>query len=125
MFVPLGEETEYYLPAGQWTSFFNPARKLTGPLWVKEHVLLDEIPVWVRAGTVLLLGPQDIGRPDYDYTQGLEVRAYGLQDGDVVDVDVPLGKGTEVVGTVSVSRKKEGVEVDVKGPIQVASKVAY
>lgn len=121
----MSEETEYYLPPGEWTSFFHPTRKLTGPLWVKEHVPIDEIPVWVRAGTVLLLGPQGIGRPDYNYAEDLEVRAYGLQDGDVVSVDVPLGKGTEVVGTVSVTRKKEEVEVDVKGPIQVASKVAY
>ncbi|KAJ3515567.1 hypothetical protein NLJ89_g1674 [Agrocybe chaxingu] len=34
VFVPLNEETEYYLPAGRWTSFFHPERTIDGPKWV-------------------------------------------------------------------------------------------
>ncbi len=44
VFVDDKEETEYYIPAGRWTSFFDSARAVDGPAWVKEKVALDEIP---------------------------------------------------------------------------------
>ena len=77
VFVPLGETSEYYLPQGRWTSFFHPERTLVGPTWVKEVVPIDEIPVWVRPGSVLCLGPSNMGRPDYNLSQDLEVQVYG------------------------------------------------
>jgi alpha-glucosidase (family GH31 glycosyl hydrolase) len=114
VFVPLGEEHEYYLPAGKWTNFWNSTRIIQGPIWVKEHVPINEIPVWVREGSVLLLGPAGIGKPDYDYTQNLEVRVYGFDAAgkESVEVDVPSGKGVEVVGKVRVGKggKVEVVE---------------
>ncbi|KDR73473.1 hypothetical protein GALMADRAFT_251161 [Galerina marginata CBS 339.88] len=120
VFVPLEEEAEYYIPAGRWTSFFHPERTIDGPQWVREHVPIDEIPVWVRPGTVLALGPKNVGRPDYDYTQGLEVRAYGLREGSPpVEVDVPVGKGTKLAGKIRVRRTGEGVEVDADKGLQV------
>ena len=36
VFVPEGEESEYYLPPGRWTSFFHPTRTIEGPLRAKE-----------------------------------------------------------------------------------------
>lgn len=56
VFVSADEETEYYLPAGRWTSFYNPQRVVQGPTWIKEKVALDDIPLWVRQGSVVLLG---------------------------------------------------------------------
>lgn len=115
MFVPLGEKTEYYIPAGIWTSFFHPERTLKGPLWVREHVPIDEIPVWVRPGSVLVLGPETTGRPDYDYTKGLEVRAYQLEeDGPAVIVNIPSGKGVAIAGKISVKRVKGSADVSVE-----------
>ena len=73
VFVPDGEESEYYLPAGRWTSFFHPERTLVGPPWVKEVVPMDEIPVWVRPGSVLALGPAGTGRPDYEYAKSVSL----------------------------------------------------
>jgi len=121
IFVPVDEDAEYYLPAGRWTSFFHPERTVTGPKWVKERVPIDEIPVWVRPGSVLLLGPEGIGRPDYDYTQRLEVRAYGLEDGAKVTVDVPVGKGTDLAGQIKVQRVNGALSVEVDGGPQVAN----
>jgi alpha-glucosidase (family GH31 glycosyl hydrolase) len=40
VFVVAEEETEYYIPAGRWTSFFHPERTVQGPLWIKEIVRL-------------------------------------------------------------------------------------
>ncbi|EPT05875.1 hypothetical protein FOMPIDRAFT_41842 [Fomitopsis schrenkii] len=113
VFVPEGEDTEYYVPAGRWTSFFRPQRTIDGPRWVQEVVPLAEIPVYVRPGTLLCLGPAGTGRPDYDYSRGVEVRVYELADGHVVHADVPIGKGLDVAGTVRAERRGNEVIVNV------------
>nr|GAT61247.1 glycoside hydrolase family 31 protein [Mycena chlorophos] len=106
VFVDQNEESEYYIPAGVWTSFFHPEHTVQGPVWVKEIVPLDEIPVWVRPGSVLALGPEKTGRPDYDYTQGLEVRVYRLAEGQVVETNI-AGAGSASVARIR-TEKKEG-----------------
>lgn len=113
VFVPVGEELEYYLPAGRWTSFFHPEQVLTGPLWVKEAVALDEIPVWVRPSTVLCLGAEKTGRPDYELANGVEMRLYEVEEGCKINVNVPSGATGEVAGTVTVERRVGEVSVRV------------
>lgn len=110
VFVPLGEETEYYIPAGRWTAFFEPTRTIDGPKWVRECIPLDDIPVWVRPGTILALGPEGIGRPDYDYTKGLELRAYQVAD-ESVSVNIPVGKGVAIAGQAGLRSVSEGLEI--------------
>ncbi|KAI0060882.1 hypothetical protein BV25DRAFT_1806732 [Artomyces pyxidatus] len=122
VFVPEGEETEYYLPAGRWTSFFNPQRVVAGPVWVKEVVPLDEIPVWVRPGSVLVLGPAGMGRPDYALDSALDVQVYEIADGETVRADVPLGKGDAIAATLQAQREGDEVAVTiVAGSADVAS----
>jgi len=125
VFVPLGEEHEYYLPCGKWTYFWNPSRVVQGPIWIKEHVPISEIPVWVREGSVLLLGPAGIGRPDYDYTQNLEIRIYEFDAArkESVEVEVPAGKGIEVAAKIRVEKGGK-VEV-VGGSAEIASQVFF
>lgn len=109
---------------GTWTSFWDDTRIIQGPQWVRERVAIDVLPVWVRPGSVLLLGPKGTGRPDYDYTQNLEVRAYQLAEGAKVAVDLPLGKGTKLVGTITVVKEKGSREVKVEssaGDVHIAS----
>lgn len=113
VFVPDGEESEYYLPAGRWTSFFHPSRTLTGPVWVKEVVPIDEIPVWVRQGSVLCLGPSQVGRPDYGYAKDVEVHVYELNEGEAVQAEIPVGKGAAIAGTVEVVLQNGEVQVRV------------
>lgn len=60
-FVAPSELTEYYLPSGKWTSFYRPERVVEGPVWVKEKIALDDIPLWVREGTGSFLNGQKIG----------------------------------------------------------------
>ncbi|KAG6909440.1 hypothetical protein DXG01_000425 [Tephrocybe rancida] len=115
VFVPKEEEVEYYIPAGRWTSFFQPERAIQGPTWVKELVAIDDIPVWVRPGTVLLLGPQGTGRPDYDYTQGLEVQLYELAEGASYEANIARGKGAGIVGVVRAERTAGEIKVTVSG----------
>jgi len=126
VFVDDKEETEYYIPAGRWTSFFDSARAVDGPAWVKEKVALDEIPVWVRPGTVLLLGPAGVTKPDYELNTGLEVGVYEVGEAESIEVEVPTGKSTALAGTVRVDRKGLEVKVLVNGQgVDVASIMVY
>ncbi|KAI0670606.1 alpha-glucosidase [Trametes maxima] len=115
VFVPDGEESEYYLPAGRWTSFFHPSRTLTGPTWVKEVVPIDELSVWVRQGSILCVGPDNVGRPDYDYAKALEVRVFELDEGQVVQAEIPTGKLATIAGTVEATLKNGELFVRVVG----------
>ena len=122
VFVPDGEQSEYYLPAGRWTSFFHPSRTQTGPAWVKEVVPINEIPVWVRQGSVLCLGPSGVGRPDYDFAGAVEVRVYELEEGQAVQAEVPTGKGADIAGVVAAKLKDGVVTVSVaSGEVSLAS----
>ncbi|EIN07820.1 hypothetical protein PUNSTDRAFT_126725 [Punctularia strigosozonata HHB-11173 SS5] len=122
VFVPEGEESEYYLPAGRWTSFFHPERVVTGPTWVKEVVPLDDIPVWVRPNTILCLGPEHTGRPDYKLSEGLEARLYELEEGAKVEAVIPTGETGKVAGTVRAERKGAEIRVSVvDGEVGLAS----
>ncbi|PCH38356.1 glycoside hydrolase family 31 protein [Wolfiporia cocos MD-104 SS10] len=122
VFVPVGEDTEYYLPAGRWTSFFHPARTVQGPAWVQEAVPLDEIPVWVREGTLLCLGPSGVGRPDYELARGVEVQVYEIADGQTVRTEVPTGAGASIAGIVQAERRGEEVVVSVAaGSVELAA----
>jgi alpha-glucosidase (family GH31 glycosyl hydrolase) len=108
---------QFYLPAGKWTDLFTDEVH-AGPKWVtQENYPLDRIPAFVREGTVLVLGPQGIKIPDYEYGNvELEVRAYEIGDGEV-EVKVPSGKGGEWAGTIKV----QGGKVD-GGSLKVSLK---
>lgn len=122
VFVPVGEESEYYLPAGRWTAFFNPSRVQAGPTWIKEVVPIDQLPVWVRQGTVLALGPTGIGRPDYDFASAIDVHAYELEEGQIVQTEVPSGKGADIAGIVETKLQDGEVVVKVTdGEVELAS----
>ncbi|TDL25048.1 alpha-glucosidase [Rickenella mellea] len=126
VFVPEHEETEYYLPAGRWTSFYKPERFIDGPKWVKEIIAVDDIPLWVRAGSIIVLGPSGTKRPDYEYNKGVEIRIYELEDGHRVQADVPSGKGTDTAGTVLAERKGDKLEIQVvKGTVDLATVVFF
>ncbi|KAG6828671.1 hypothetical protein H0H92_007086 [Tricholoma furcatifolium] len=119
--VPKEEEVEYYVPAGRWTSFFHPERTLQGPTWVKEIVPIEDIPVWVRPETVLCLGPQGIDRPDYDYSQGIEVQLYELAEGKKYEANIPRGKDAEIVGVIRTERSAGEIKVTLDNSVEVGA----
>lgn len=121
VFVPENEFSEYYLPAGRWTSLFYKDRSIEGPKWMKEVVPLNDIPVWVKEGSVLLLGPGGAKRPDYKLNEGVEVELYGINDGFSNHVEVPSGKGTQVIGFISIQRIGREIRIQIQGNVQVTS----
>jgi alpha-D-xyloside xylohydrolase len=78
-------DVEFYLPAGKWTNWWDE-RTVTGPGWRKEKHGFGTLPLYVREGTVLVLG-QEQGQSgdgfDHDwFKQGGEVRLYEVKPGD-------------------------------------------
>ncbi|KAN0075215.1 glycoside hydrolase family 31 protein [Tylopilus felleus] len=112
VFVPKEEETEYYIPAGRWTSLFNPQRTILGPVWVHEKVPLDEIPVWIRPNSVLCLGAAGMGRPDYTLNRDVEVHLYEYAEGTESTVALSPTSGT-VMDSIHVARSSGGIAVHI------------
>lgn len=97
-----GSKASFYIPAGKWTCYWT-GEVIEGPKYVtKTDYPLDLIPVFVRPNTALLVGPEDVSVPDYEYaTVGLELRTYQLETD--VEVKVPTGTGPNWAGVVKVA----------------------
>ena len=91
VFDPEGWVT-YYLPEGTWYSLLT-GEKLTGGCWRREKHDFLSLPLLVRGGTVLPVGACDT-RPDYDYARDVELRAYGLGEGESFSLKIPTVQGT-------------------------------
>lgn len=73
-----GGQRTVYLPAGQWYEFERRATR-AGPCEIEVTARLDEIPVYVRAGTILPLGP--VVQHTSEMPGGpLELQVYSGQD---------------------------------------------
>ena len=109
---------DYYLPDGVWTSLLDE-RQVEGGRWQRETHDFLSLPLMVRPGTVLPMGKNDM-RPDYDYTDGLELHAYKLAEGQTVTVTVPDLKG-KVAATYTVTKQdgKVSVKTDSDKPYTV------
>ncbi|KAK7461359.1 hypothetical protein VKT23_008537 [Stygiomarasmius scandens] len=122
VFVPVTEETTYYLPKGKWTYYWDFNRTITagnsdaeGGVWVKEKVPINEIPVWIREGTVLVRGSVATGlkKPDYEYHKGMRVDVFFPAEGQEIVFNVPVvdqqgGKEGRKDAAVIRAVKKEG-----------------
>ena len=99
---------DYYLPAGQWTSLLS-GEVVRGDTWRRETHDHLSLPLMARPGSVIPLGANDM-RPDYDYTDGLELHLFAPEDGELT-VQVPDLKG-DVAATYTLRVK--GGEVTVR-----------
>jgi alpha-D-xyloside xylohydrolase len=77
----------HYVPAGRWTHFVS-GRVVLGPAWISDRYDVSSLPLLVRPGSVIPAG-RHVERPDYDYADGVTLRAYELASGANVTVEVP------------------------------------
>lgn len=111
-------QVQYYLPDGTWTSLLDGGT-VEGGHWQTEIHDFMSLPLMVRPGTVLPLGKCD-DRPDYDYTDGLELHVYQLAEGDSATVTVPDLKGNvAAVYTVTMKDGQAVVDTDSTRPYTV------
>lgn len=106
---------EVYVPEGTWTSLLDGST-VTGPRWVNQVHGLDSLPVLVRPGTVLPVGAVT-DRPDYDWADGVTLRAFELADGDRREVVVPSSTGG---ATTTFVVRRDGDRLLAEGPADVA-----
>jgi alpha-D-xyloside xylohydrolase len=105
-------EAEYYLPAGTWYNLTN-GETLTGPGWQKGTFNYHEMPLFVAANTILPLGCNST-RPDYDYTEDLELLLTEFEDGAQTQTFVPDQNGAHVMEITAV-RSGQQITVTVQG----------
>lgn len=74
-----GGEVDFYLPQGRWTGLLSGEVK-QGGRWHRETHGFMSLPVYVAPNTVLPWGGET-ERPDYDYTKGVTLRVFALDDG--------------------------------------------
>ncbi|KAF2491291.1 glycoside hydrolase family 31 protein [Lophium mytilinum] len=94
-------DVQFYLPEGRWTNYWS-GEVLQGSGWRKEQHGFLTLPLFVREGTVLVLGKEEgEGGFGYDWLGGGgEVRLYGVQEGSKTTLVDKEGKeiGVLVVG---------------------------
>ena len=108
---------DYYLPAGKWTNLLSGA-VATGDTWRRETHDYLSLPLMARPNSVIPMGA-NAERPDYDYTDGLELHVFEPEDG-AITVNVPDLKGH--VAATYVVRTENGettVETDSGKPYRV------
>ena len=89
VFSSSGEVT-YYVPEGTWLNILTGEKVRHG--WHKGTFDFLSLPLLQRPGTVIPFGPVET-RPDYDYTDGLELQAYDIPEGAEITVNIPDTKG--------------------------------
>ena len=86
-----GGSVDFYLPEGTWTHL-ESGGQLSGPCWHNKEFTVMEAPVYVRQGAVLPLGTVS-DRPEYDWANELEIKAFAAPDGHCRTVTVPNADG--------------------------------
>lgn len=103
-------EVQFYLPRGKWTSLITGEVR-EGPGWVTERHDFAGMPLYVREGSILLLGRKGIRGIVYDYEKDVEVCVFqgrpGVSSAAVVD------KAGKKLGTITLDENAElkGAEV--------------
>ncbi|MBE5774593.1 MAG: alpha-xylosidase, partial [Clostridiales bacterium] len=111
-------EVDFYLPKGRWINILD-GHALDGERWVHESYDFMNMPIFVREGTVIPMGPSG-DRPDYDYADGVELHVFGMKDGDVRTVTVPdLAGSVQATYTVACVNGEICVETDTDKPYRV------
>jgi len=102
---------DFYLPAcggsNAWTHLLSGETR-EGGRWYREGYDYLSLPLFARPGSLIPWGNCG-ARPDYDYTQGTEFRAYGLSDGETASRVIRDLAG-EPAFTASVTRRGDEFE---------------
>lgn len=103
-------DVEFYLPAGKWTSLWDSSKTVSGPGWVKETHALDSLPIYVREGSILVMGKEGEKRTHYDWTkpEGYEIKLFEPNADSKAELYDAEGKH---VSTLSVKEEQGGWKV--------------
>ena len=103
----------FYVPAGKWTNLLD-GNVIAGPCWVREIHDSMSLPLLVRPNSVIPIGSRT-DKPDYDYSDGVTLQVYQLEDGKQVNVEIPALDGT-IETRFDVRREENTINVQRQGP---------
>ena len=103
----------YYVPEGRWTNLLNGS-VIAGPHWVRETHDFLSLPLLVRPNSIIPIGSRT-DQPDYDYSDGVTLRVYQLDDGKNVKVEIPSLKG-KIETTFDIRREGQMIRIERQGP---------
>jgi alpha-D-xyloside xylohydrolase len=99
-----GERRRVYLPSGAWTDWWSGER-LAGSRWIDVHADLETLPLYVREGHVVALGPA-LRWVDERPTDEIELRV------------APFSGDGETLATVSVGTERIAVRYASRSGVQ-------
>jgi alpha-D-xyloside xylohydrolase len=102
----------YYVPEGRWTNLLN-RNVLEGPRWMRETHDFLSLPLLVRPNSVIPIG-NHTDQPDYDYSDGVTLRVYQLDDGKNVKVEIP-SLGGKIQTTFNIRREGKAIHIQRQG----------
>jgi alpha-D-xyloside xylohydrolase len=103
----------YYVPEGKWTNLLNGSA-MEGPRWIRETHDFLSLPLLVRPNSVIPIGIRT-DKPDYDYSEGITLQVYQLEDGKQVGVEIPTVNG-KVETRFEVERQGNVIHIRRQGP---------
>ncbi|HWT27298.1 MAG TPA: alpha-xylosidase, partial [Mobilitalea sp.] len=95
----------YYLPEGRWTDYFTGDVK-TGSRYIKEKHGYLSIPLLVKEGSIIAVGNMD-DNAEYDYSDGIILKAYELIDQVPTSTVVYNGKAQSEVKAEIIKKDSE------------------
>lgn len=100
----------FYLPKGQWTHLFS-GEEVAGEQWREEQHDYMSLPLYVRSNTMIPLGANK-ARPDYEYSDGVELHVFALDDGRKTEALVTTLKGE---AALKVTAERTGTTMNIQG----------
>jgi len=77
----------YYVPEGCWTNLLN-GQQVEGPGWKRETHDFMSLPLLVRPNSMIPIGNRT-DKPDYDFSDGVTLQIFSLDDGYSAKVEIP------------------------------------
>jgi len=102
----------YYVPEGKWTNLLS-GKVMEGPRWVRETHDFMSLPLLVRPNSVIPMGSRT-DKPDYDYSDGVTLQVYQLEDGKQVSVEIPTLDG-KIETRFEVKREENTIHIEREG----------
>jgi hypothetical protein len=111
---------EAWIPPGDWIDVWN-GQVISGPTTVTNNVPLDEIPMWIKSGTVLPLAPEMkyTGEKPWDPISldlypGTEAASTTLYEDDTLTTDYQKGefRTTAITATANTDEKAVSVQIN-------------
>ena len=103
----------YYVPQGRWTNLLN-GKQVEGPGWQRETYDFMSLPLMVRPNSVIPLGNRS-DRPDYDFSDGITLQIYQMEDGRSARVEIPSVDG-KIESVFEIERRGNVIHVERNGP---------